>query len=70
MPRICSGLDQESFRSIRDIIHDLFKTTNIKIFIHNNLKEINLTDRASILAQVDEKRVQITKRFTQMKKTS
>jgi len=54
MPRIGSGLDKLNFELIRKIILEIFEKTNIIIFVHEKVKEINFNDNSSVIVQVDE----------------
>ena len=54
MSKICSRLDEHNFESIHQTILEIFEKTNITIFIHERVKEINLNDNLSVSVQVDE----------------
>ena len=55
MPQICSGLDSKNFNTIRELIREVFALDSITIYIHREIKEVHLSDNASMLAQIDER---------------
>ena len=54
MPKIGSGLDKLNFESIRKIILEIFEKTNVRIFVHEKIKEVNLNDDSSISVQIGQ----------------
>ena len=57
MPKIGSGLDKVNFEDIRKEISEIFEKTNVKIVIHERIREANLQDDSNIAVQIDENEI-------------